>query len=127
MSLEVLEGKRIVLVDDEPTICAAVRRHLEKLGAHVDSVGSGAAAKRLLDGCDVLITDMRMQPMGGDVLAQEAWRRRADLPVVFVSGFSEAEVPQGRHTRFVPKPFALDDVARATAQVLLDAATEDAA
>gem|GEM_PF-2347957 len=127
VSLAVLDGKRIVLVDDESTIRSALRRHLEKLGAHVDSAGSGSAAKRLLDGCDVLITDMRMQPMGGDVLAREAWRRRADLPVVFVSGFSEAEVPRGKHTRFVPKPFALDDVARATAQVLLEAATEEAA
>ena len=62
----------------------------------------------------VLVTDIRMPGRDGIALAGELRKSDPDLPVVFVSGYSDSPVPQGDpRTQFVQKPFGLNDLSQA--------------
>jgi PAS domain S-box-containing protein len=62
----------------------------------------------------VLVTDIRMPVRDGIALAGELRQSDPDLPVVFVSGFSDSPVPGGDpQTQFVQKPFGLADLTQA--------------
>jgi DNA-binding response OmpR family regulator len=61
---------RVLVVDDEPAICAAVASALVQAGYDALSALSGEAAHDLLRSrhVDVLVLDLRMPDMRGDVL-----------------------------------------------------------
>jgi PAS domain S-box-containing protein len=62
----------------------------------------------------VLVTDIRMPGRDGIALAAELRQSDPDLPVIFVSGFSDSPVPRGDpQTQFVQKPFGLADLTEA--------------
>ena len=54
----------ILLCDDERSICEMLDLALRKAGHRVETVNSGAAAKRKIDGAlyDIIVTDVRMPP-----------------------------------------------------------------
>jgi len=102
---------QVLVVDDDVTSRAAMRRLLEHCGYTVIVAEDGAEALRLLEGThvpvDLLVTDVQMPGMLGDALAarvREAW---PELPVLFVSGeerYASLAKTQGP-TRFLQKPF----------------------
>ena len=65
---------RILLVDDEPTICRALTIALQRAGYDVTATGSGESAHILLrqQHFDCLIVDLRMPDMRGDELFELA-------------------------------------------------------
>ena len=102
---------QVLVVDDDVTSRAAMRRLLEHRGYTVIVAEDAAEALRLLEGThvpvDLLVTDVQMPGMLGDALAarvREAW---PELPVLFVSGEPRyAGLAKGEgHTRFLQKPF----------------------
>jgi two-component system, cell cycle sensor histidine kinase and response regulator CckA len=94
------EGDRTVLVvEDQAPLRAITVRILERAGYHVLSATSGpealaiaAAAPREID---LLLTDVVMPEMLGQVLAQELRRARPDLRVIFTSGFARPALEHG--------------------------------
>lgn len=87
-----LSGKYIVVCDDEPALLRGLAQLFVSAGALVDSVGSLAETRGLLETTgrepDVIVTDMRLQ--GGDTGTQVAetirshWEART--PVAFITG-----------------------------------------
>ncbi len=66
----------------------------------------------------VLVTDIQMPGRSGVDLVAEIRKSDPELPVVFVSGFSESPVPRGDvKTRFVQKPFGVNDLKTALQQL----------
>ncbi len=65
---------RVLVVDDEPSICRALVIALERAGCVAMSVTSGSAALDLLrhEPVDVLVMDLRMPDLRGDVVAHFA-------------------------------------------------------
>ena len=64
--------RRILVIDDEPSITDALRMVLTDLGHHVDSAKTGAEAKDFLKGSpyDLVFTDLRLPDASGiDLLA----------------------------------------------------------
>ena len=59
--------EHVVFVDDEPKVCRAVRRMLERAGMHVTCLGSAEQSLSHLDKerCDLLITDVRLPGQNG--------------------------------------------------------------
>ena len=92
---ERLEGgtERILFVDDEPTQRGLAEAALSKYGYHVVTFGDSAAAKAHFQqdpqAYDLLITDMTMPNMTGDVLTQKIHLIRPDIPVIMCTGYSE--------------------------------------
>jgi CheY-like chemotaxis protein len=105
---DVATNKTILVVDDEQLVRVLVRRILVEQGFRVLEAESGADALRVLeqslDNVDLLLTDLRMPGMHGTELARNARALLPDLPVLYMSGFSdEATVLQPEE--FIQKPF----------------------
>ena len=87
--------KKILFVDDEPNVLAALRRMLRPMRNEWETVftGSGQEALRILaDGSyDVLVTDIRMPGMNGVQLLEEVKKHHPDVVRITLSGQSDDE------------------------------------
>lgn len=86
------ERARVLVVDDEPSICRAMTIALSRAGYDVRAVESGEVALSLLrtDHFDCMIVDLRVPDMRGDVLFELAASLQPQLRsnTVFTSGDS---------------------------------------
>ncbi len=84
---------RVLFVDDEVDLTEVARRGLERFGYQVTAFHDPQAARNAFrttpEDFDIVITDMTMPGLTGDVLAAEVKALRSDIPVVLVSGFSD--------------------------------------
>jgi signal transduction histidine kinase/CheY-like chemotaxis protein len=116
----------ILVAEDDDAIRRVVREALEQRGYTVLEAGDGSEGLAQLQPgrppVDLLITDVVMPRMGGADLVAEVERQRPDLPVLFVSGYTDrALVHQGWRrpgTAFLQKPFTLEALAAKVRQVL---------
>lgn len=85
--------ERILLVDDEDAIIATSRKMLQALGYSVEARTGGLEALELFredpSKFDLVITDMMMPKMTGEVLAQRILAIRPDIPIIICTGFTE--------------------------------------
>ncbi|ADG65972.1 PAS sensor protein [Planctopirus limnophila DSM 3776] len=111
-------AETILLVEDEPAVRKATRLMLELQGYRVLEAANGREAldlvRTLPDPIDLLITDVVMPGIGGRELAGELRSMHADLPVVYISGYSESFGARGAslqpHEAFLQKPFTQADL-----------------
>ena len=108
--------KKILIVDDEPLVCEAVKMLLEFDGHEIVTAGNGKEALVLFEqgGFDLVITDYTMPGMKGDELALALKARRAGQPVVMLTAHAEMltndAVPLPGVDQLVGKPFQLADL-----------------
>jgi signal transduction histidine kinase/ActR/RegA family two-component response regulator len=119
-------SERILLVDDEPQIVAVVKQLLEKLGYRVTAQTNSAEAleafARQPDQFDLVITDMTMPNMTGDLLARSIWDIRSGIPVILCTGYNEMmtedkAIAMGIR-KFILKPIDKDELAMAIRSAL---------
>lgn len=83
----------ILFVDDEASIVRYQKKMLERHGYCVDISESGEdALKKIVDSdntYDLVITDMNMPRMAGDILIRKMREAGKDVPVIICTGFSE--------------------------------------
>ena len=86
-------NEKILLVDDEAAIVKLEKQILERLGYRVTEYTSSPDALGAFSekpyAYDLLITDMTMPDMTGDILARECNAIRPDMPVIICTGFTE--------------------------------------
>jgi signal transduction histidine kinase len=120
-------GNEVILaVEDNPDIRATVVRQLRDLGYRVREADSADAALQILDAAepvDLLFTDVIMPgELNGKELANKARAMRADLKVLFTSGFPGTSNDRGAQLEpgdaFLGKPYHKNDLARAVEQAL---------
>ncbi|HET6798306.1 MAG TPA: PAS domain S-box protein [Gemmatimonadales bacterium] len=119
-------SETLLLVEDEATVRASVRRLLEWHGYRVLEAGNGTEALRIYEenpsAIDLVLTDLAMPEMGGAELVERLRVRNPNLRVVFMSGYAERSVanngamPPG--TAFIEKPFTVDTLMRRLREVL---------
>ena len=84
-------GERIMVVEDEEALMALICEVLKRLGYEPAAFADGTAALAEFEArperFDALITDEVMPGLAGTELAAALRRRRADLPIVLVSGY----------------------------------------
>jgi two-component system, NtrC family, response regulator HydG len=85
---------RVLVVDDEPDICASIQVTLEREGYVVTSFTSASAAlQRARDeDFDVFLTDLQMAEMDGLSLCERVLGVRPDVPVIVVTGQGSMKV-----------------------------------
>jgi len=78
---------RILVVDDDASVCRALARLLRSYGFEVSTFGSAEALLSADPPRDAvcLVTDVRMPGMGGVELAEHLLASGRDLPTVFVT------------------------------------------
>ena len=105
----------VLVVEDNPLSRATAIEIFEDLGFAVFDTYNGQHALALLEAhpeIGLLFIDVRMPGMSGPELAEVVRRRRPNIKLVLTSGYvGEEDVPGG--FTFVPKPWRMDQVARA--------------
>src|SRR5688572_1338619 len=121
-------GERVLVVDDEEALVAVTSEVLKQFGYEPVGCSDGDAALAAFDNgrIDAVIADEVMPGITGTQLARALRRRRADLPIVLVSGYtgpmlSERALAAGV-TEILKKPVQSRDIASALARVLRKAA-----
>jgi YesN/AraC family two-component response regulator len=69
----------------------------------------------------LVITDMVMPEMNGGELARRLASERPEVPVLFMSGYSDGEIAQrglGPNSAYLQKPFTSDVLAKKVREVL---------
>lgn len=123
MSTAAFPPRHILVVDDEPLVCDAVKMMLEFDGHTVDTCNSAQEAlARLESGCyDVIFTDFKMPGMKGDELAATIKKRNPRQPVVMVTAYAEMLQAVGGSMKdvdcIVSKPFLLENLREAVIRV----------
>jgi two-component system response regulator PilR (NtrC family) len=112
----------ILLCDDERSICEMLDLALRKEGHRVETVNSGAAAKRKIDGAlyDMIVTDVRMPSTDGLEVLRHARNVSPDSLVLLITALDDSETPiqalNAGAFHFIRKgPALLEDVKAAIA------------
>jgi CheY-like chemotaxis protein len=119
-----IPAKRILVVDDEPFVCDAVKMMLAFDGHEVQTATNGKEALALFDNdkFDVVITDFAMPTMKGDELAAKIKARSPRQPVVMITAYAEMLYGSGSQAagvdHVISKPFLLENLREAIAKVL---------
>ncbi|WP_133501671.1 nitrogen regulation protein NR(I) [Cognatilysobacter terrigena] len=116
----------IWIVDDEAAIRFVLATALRDAGWRVNTFSDAGSALATFDESDVLpdllFTDVRMPGDDGLVLLEKLKQRRADLPVVVMSAYTDIASTAGAFRagahEFLSKPFDLDDAVALAARVL---------
>ncbi|UYN93456.1 MAG: response regulator [Enhydrobacter sp.] len=118
-------SERVLVVEDDAHVRAAVVRQLQSLGYDVTSAENGAAGMAALEQAafDLLLTDVVMPGgMNGKMLADEAARRWPAMAVVFMSGYTDNALIFGGaiadDIRLLGKPFRKRDLAQMIREAL---------
>jgi CheY-like chemotaxis protein len=119
-----IPAKRILVVDDEPFVCDAVKMMLAFDGHDVETANGGEEALNIFrEGkFDLVITDFAMPRMKGDELAANIKARAPNQPIVMITAYAEMLQASG-HTLtgvdfVISKPFLLENLREAIVKVL---------
>jgi len=122
------EPATILLVEDEAAVRQLAAQILERAGYTVLAASTPSEACAIFEAeparISLLLTDVVMPEMHGPVLARRLVAQRPDLPVVFVSGYSDTMPVSesfGAPMAFVPKPFTGSALIAAVQGTLLPA------
>jgi CheY-like chemotaxis protein len=100
--------RRVLIVDDESTIRAALVRYFTRHGWQVSEASNGVEALALLLGDDpppdVIVCDVRMPEIGGAEVYARIEADRPELLRRFV--FSSGDVVSSDHERFLERSLA---------------------
>ena len=124
MEAETSKSSRILVVDDEPYVCEAIKMVLELDGHVVAAADNGADALALHEegAFDLVITDYSMPGMKGDELAAALRARNPNQKILMISAYVEKLTGEGTPLRNVDellaKPFRLEDIKDAMRKVM---------
>jgi CheY-like chemotaxis protein len=111
-----------MVVDDEPTVLRMMARALLEAGYAVHQASNGqdalALAEDLGKPLDLVVTDVRMEPMGGPELAALLFSRGLAQRFLFVSGYGPAPDYNDQFGPLLPKPFSPDRLVEEVASAL---------
>ena len=103
----------LLVVEDDDIVRMLMVEVLDELGYSVTEAEDAAAALRVLEDPSqtlaLMMTDVGLPDMRGEVLAGIARELRPSLPVLFASGSADSiNVPEGMY--LIGKPFSIDQL-----------------
>ncbi|MBU1344885.1 MAG: PAS domain S-box protein [Proteobacteria bacterium] len=116
----------ILFVDDDVNIAEGIQKVLKNSGYDIIYKTTGKQALEALnqtpDRFDVVITDLTMPEMTGDVLAAQIKKIRPDLPVILCSGLPEEHhdtlLSKYKVDAFIQKPYNKEHLIQAIHKVI---------
>lgn len=104
----------IAIVDDDESVCRAMKRLVRSLGMEAETFGSGREFIDLVNGMppfqpDCVVLDVQMPGMSGLQVQEQLTSSGNPLPVIFITAHDEAGVRDRAMTAgavaFLRKPF----------------------
>jgi two-component system response regulator MprA len=116
-----MAGCSVLVVDDDPTIRDAVEWLLRDEGYQVISAPDGVAALEAVarQWPKVLVLDLELPNLDGRSVVQELRRQRVETALIIISAAHDGRrvASDLAAQRFLPKPFELDALLAAVAQL----------
>jgi PAS domain S-box-containing protein len=116
----IFEGRRILIVEDEPLLAMELETNLNALGCKtLRSAATLNAAKAAIgdSGCDAALVDINLGGRQADELAVALTRK--NIPFAFVTGYGREGLPAGfKEVAILSKPFAKEELLVVLAQLL---------
>ena len=119
-------GQRILFVDDEPDLCEAASRMIDRLGYVPVTFNSSEAAWKAIqiqpDNYDLMVSDLTMPVLTGPDLARNVLGLRPKFPIILTSGYaggmSDTILRELGVRELVPKPLDFHSLAHAINRAL---------
>jgi two-component system, cell cycle sensor histidine kinase and response regulator CckA len=117
-------GGTILLVEDEDMVRAVAERALTRHGYKVVTASDGDLGLEAVAAggkFDLVVSDVVMPSMDGPAMAREIRKLQPDLPVLFMSGYAEAQLREQidiEAMHFIPKPFSVTQIGDKVKEVL---------
>lgn len=111
-----LNGEKILVIDDEQVILTAVTRITSSEGLSVDSDDNANSALKKLSQKDysLILCDIMMPQMDGFTFLEELQNRKIITPVIMITGYSTVENAVKSLYKgaidFIPKPFTFEEL-----------------
>ncbi len=108
--------KSILVVDDEPVLCAVLGRMLSKMGYNAVCAHDGVEATDIMGHMhfDLVISDLRMPRMDGWALMKYVKKENPDLPVILITGYhsmhTRTQATEHSADGYISKPFSIDQI-----------------
>jgi FixJ family two-component response regulator len=101
----------VFVVDDEPSVCAALKRLIRSVGLDVQTFASAREFLRAdrpdTPGC--LVLDVRLPEISGLDLQQKLAEAKVDIPIIFLTGHGDTPMSvramKAGAVEFLTKPF----------------------
>ncbi|MEZ5840643.1 MAG: response regulator [Hyphomicrobiales bacterium] len=122
--------ERILVIDDEVDIVSVYRRLLMRLGYLVEAYTDPKTALRAFRAdparIDLVVSDLVMPDLNGEMLAREIWDIRGDCPVIICTAYRTRSLREWRRgaLKVLDKPVDPASLAEAIRE-MLDAPAED--
>lgn len=108
-------ARTVLVVDDDVSVLQVAAKVLRRDGYEVLEAGGGEEALRIAASrngeVDLLLTDVVMPGMGGRELSERMSEEHADVPVLFMSAYTEDEMilrgVRVADVHFIQKPFTV--------------------
>jgi DNA-binding NtrC family response regulator len=114
----------VLVVEDHPPLRELIENVLNDAGYNVITAADGNEALRIVDenenSVDLLLTDLTMPGMTGDVLVQQFQRCSMNSPVVIMSGSDPGRATIHPGAYFLQKPFTSKSLLAIVLQSLND-------
>jgi len=113
-------GGKALLVDDNRDVLEVSAIYLQELGYEVHTMDSAQPALKALERekYSLVVSDIIMAGMDGIDLAREIRKRRPDMPIVLVTGYSKIPASVGQEFVLVRKPYQLPELGRAVSEAI---------
>ena len=108
--------RRILIVDDEPSVRDVMAAVLIDAGYSVQTAADGRIALKIIDDArpDLIISDVMMPHLDGWALLDHTRERDPALPVILMSAGdwirARRMMPLPDHAVFLAKPFAIEEL-----------------
>lgn len=124
MSLEVFNGMKFLILDDEETILQLISQFLAEHNAICDFAYDGKQGfeKNMQTRYDFIITDIQMPNMNGIDFIRAIREIDPVIPILIISGIPQQEIIQKAidtgANGFIKKPFEYDDLINLILKIL---------
>ncbi|NLX25292.1 MAG: sigma-54-dependent Fis family transcriptional regulator, partial [Lentisphaerae bacterium] len=115
---------KILMADDDPTILSLLNKILTSKGYDVQLAKDGSAAENLLQTgqFDLLISDIKMEPVDGMQLLKKTNQMRPHIAVIMLTAYATVEtaveaMKEGAFD-YIPKPFKIDELLETVGRAL---------
>jgi PAS domain S-box-containing protein len=117
---------RLLFIDDEPSILNLGTQYLSQLGYDVQSLDDAVEALKFYQRdpkqYDLIITDMTMPKLTGEMLVKEIFKINPETPVIMCSGYPNDAIKNRMNAAgvktFLQKPYRMRTLAKAVQQTL---------
>jgi len=119
-----LDEPRLLVVDDEETICEGCRRIFTRQGFAVEKCSDACQGLNLATENDyaAILLDIKMPTMDGIAFLEALRKRKADVPVVLMTGYpsipNAASAIRLGASDYVTKPFTPEEISQAVHRLL---------